>query len=80
MAGMSAAEKQLIKRRADLDVPREPSVCGIDGSYQLHRLTSMDLCAAAAVAVDHVEADLLARLRRGEELDGDRHEPEGDLT
>jgi len=47
-----AGEKQLIKRRADLDVPREPSVCGIDGSYQLHRLTSLDLCAAAAVAVE----------------------------
>ena len=48
----AAAEHQLIKKRADLDVPREPSVCGIDGSYQLHRLTSMDLCAAAAVAVE----------------------------
>lgn len=42
----------LIQRKADLDVPREPSVVGIDGSYQLHRLTSLDLCAAAAVAVE----------------------------
>lgn len=42
----------LIRRKADLDVPREPSVVGVDGSYQLHRLTSMDLCAAAAVAVE----------------------------
>ncbi len=42
----------LIRRKADLDVPREPSVAGIDGSYQLHRLTSLDLCAAAAVAVE----------------------------
>lgn len=41
-----------IRRKADLEVPREPSVVGIDGSYQLHRLTSMDLCAAAAVAVE----------------------------
>ena len=42
----------LVRRKADLDVPREPSVVGIDGSYQLHRLTSLDLCAAAAVAVE----------------------------
>lgn len=42
----------LIKRKADLDVPREPSVVGIDGSYQIHRLTSLDLCAAAAVAIE----------------------------
>ena len=41
-----------IKRKADLDVPREPSVVGIDGSYQAHRLTALDLCAAAAVAVE----------------------------
>ena len=44
--------KGLIKRKADLDVPREPSVVGIDGSYQAHRLTALDLCAAAAVAVE----------------------------
>lgn len=42
----------LIARKADLDVPREPSVVGIDGSYQIHRLTALDLCAAAAVAVE----------------------------
>lgn len=42
----------LIRRKADLDVPREPSVVGVDGSYQIHRLTSIDLCAAAAVAVE----------------------------
>lgn len=42
----------LIARKADLDVPREPSVVGIDGSYQVHRLTALDLCAAAAVAVE----------------------------
>lgn len=42
----------LIGRKADLDVPREPSVVGIDGSYQIHRLTALDLCAAAAVAVE----------------------------
>ncbi len=42
----------LIRRKADLDVPREPSVVGIDGSYQMHRLTSLDLCASAAVAVE----------------------------
>ena len=33
-------------------MPREPSVVGIDGSYQVHRLTALDLCAAAAVAVE----------------------------
>jgi len=42
----------LIAHKADLDVPREPSVVGIDGSYQIHRLTALDLCAAAAVAVE----------------------------
>jgi hypothetical protein len=42
----------LIARKSDLDVPREPSVVGIDGSYQVHRLTALDLCAAAAVAVE----------------------------
>jgi hypothetical protein len=41
-----------IARKADLDVPREPSVVGIDGSYQVHRLTALDLCATAAVAVE----------------------------
>lgn len=44
--------RDVIKRKADLDVPREPSVVGIDGSYQIHRLTALDLCAAAAVAVE----------------------------
>lgn len=48
----SAQDQGLIKRKADLDVPREPSVAGIDGSYQIHRLTSLDLCAAAAVAIE----------------------------
>lgn len=47
-----AEAKSLIKRKADLDVPREPSVAGIDGSYQIHRLTSLELCAAAAIAVE----------------------------
>jgi len=44
--------KGLVARKADLDVPREPSVVGVDGSYQVHRLTALDLCAAAAVAVE----------------------------
>jgi hypothetical protein len=47
-----ALKHQLICRKADLDVTREPSVVGIDGSYQVHRLTALDLCAAAAVAVE----------------------------
>jgi hypothetical protein len=50
-------EEGLIARKADLDVPREPSVVGIDGSYQVHRLTALDLCAAAAVAVEGTAKD-----------------------
>ncbi len=45
-------QESLIRQKADLEVSREPSVVGIDGSYQLHRLTSLDLCAAAAVGVE----------------------------
>jgi len=47
-----ARDGNLIRRKADLDVSREPSVVGVDGSYQIHRLTAVDLCAAAAVAVE----------------------------
>jgi len=42
----------LLRRKADLEVTREPSVVAIDGSYQIHHLTAIDLCAAAAVAVE----------------------------
>lgn len=48
----AACEKRLVRKKADLEVTREPSVVGVDGSYQVHRLTSVDLCAAAAVAVE----------------------------
>lgn len=41
-----------VLRKADLERPREPSVAGVDGSYQIQNLTSVDLCAAAAVAVE----------------------------
>lgn len=47
-----AKSEGLVKRKADLDVPREPSVAAVDGSYQLHHLTALDICAAAAVAVE----------------------------
>lgn len=47
-----AVEKKLVLRKADLDVVREPSVVGVDGSYQIHHLTALDLTAAAAVAVE----------------------------
>jgi len=47
-----ARELGLVHRKADLDVTREPSVVGIDGSYQIHRLAALDLCAAASVAVE----------------------------
>ncbi|HEY7831585.1 MAG TPA: DNA double-strand break repair nuclease NurA [Solirubrobacteraceae bacterium] len=48
----AARAADLIRRKADLERPREPSVAGIDGSYQIRNLTSLDLCAAAAVAVE----------------------------
>ena len=48
----AARGARLIRRKADLDVTREPSVAGVDGSYQIHRLTAVDLCAAAAVAIE----------------------------
>ena len=51
-ARQSVQSAGLIQRKSDLDVTREPSVVGVDGSYQVHRLTSLDLCAAAAVAVE----------------------------
>lgn len=47
-----AKRHNLVCRKADLDVTREPSVVGVDGSYQVHRLTALDLCAASAVAVE----------------------------
>jgi len=50
--GDEAKKHNLVCRKADLDVTREPSVVGVDGSYQIHRLTALDLCAAAAVAVE----------------------------
>ena len=46
-----AEQRGIIRRKSDLEVVREPSVAGVDGSYQIHRLTALDLCAAAAVAV-----------------------------
>lgn len=47
-----AKQAGLVKRKADLERPREPSVAGVDGSYQIHSLTSIDLCATAAIAVE----------------------------
>lgn len=47
-----ARSNSLVLRKADLDVAREPSVVGVDGSYQIHHLTALDLVAAAAVAVE----------------------------
>jgi hypothetical protein len=47
-----AKAKGLVRRKADLERPREPSVAGVDGSYQIHSLTSIDLCATAAIAVE----------------------------
>ena len=47
-----ARQRNLVLRKADLDVVREPSTVGVDGSYQIHHLTALDLSAAAAVAVE----------------------------
>jgi NurA domain len=47
-----ARSANLIRRKADLEVTREPSVAGVDGSYQVHHLTAFDLCATAAVAIE----------------------------
>src|SRR6266576_868899 len=52
-----ARSANLLRRKADLDVTREPSVAAVDGSYQIHRLTAVDLCAAAAVAVEGTARD-----------------------
>lgn len=49
-----AASQHMILRKADLDVPRDPTVVGIDGSYNVHHLTSTDICAAAALGVEGV--------------------------
>jgi len=59
-----AEDSGLVCRKRDLDLPPEPSVVGVDGSYQLHRLTALDLCAAAAIAVE------------GAVKEGRRHWPE----
>lgn len=48
----AAKQQSLVKRKSDLEVTREPTVAAIDGSYQIHRLTSVDLCATAAVGVE----------------------------
>ena len=48
----NAQRLSLVHRKSDLEVTREPSVAAIDGSYQIHRLTSIDLCASAAVGVE----------------------------
>lgn len=48
----SVQQDSLVRRKSDLEITKEPSVAGIDGSYQLHRLTSVDLCAVAAVGVE----------------------------
>jgi hypothetical protein len=41
---LEAQASGLICRKADLDVTREPSVVGIDGSYQVHHLTALAGC------------------------------------
>jgi hypothetical protein len=42
----------LLVRESDLGYPPLPTTCGVDGSYAIERLLSVDLAACAAVAVE----------------------------
>lgn len=45
-------EANLLRREADLPYVPIPTTCGVDGSYAIERLLTMDLVAAAALAVE----------------------------
>ncbi len=47
----------LIAKKSACPAQKLPSVVGIDGSYQVQRLTAVDLCAAAAVAVEGISKE-----------------------
>ncbi len=44
--------KQVVLHESSLDYPAFPTTCGIDGSYAIERLLTVDLAAAAAVAIE----------------------------
>lgn len=42
----------LLKKEADFNIPTPPTTCGVDGAYAKEELLSVDLLAAAAVALE----------------------------
>jgi len=48
----SLQEQEMIIHDSDYGYPPTPTTCGTDGSYGIERLLSVDLAAAAAVAVE----------------------------
>lgn len=42
----------LLKKETDFDIPSPPTTCGVDGAYAKEELLSVDLLAAAAVALE----------------------------
>lgn len=42
----------LLKKEADFGIPTPPTTCGVDGAYAKEELLSVDLLAAAAVALE----------------------------
>lgn len=45
-------DKELIIHESDLGYPPLPTTCGVDGSYAIERLLTVDFVAAASVAVE----------------------------
>jgi len=46
------SDNGILKRASDIDYPDIPTTCGVDGSYTVERLLSIDFVACAAVAVE----------------------------
>lgn len=47
----------LVKREADIFNGQHPTVCGVDGSYSVERLLSVDFAAGVAVAVEGLSSE-----------------------
>ncbi len=45
-------ERNILKKDTELEYPRIPTTCGVDGSYAVERLLATDLVACAAVAIE----------------------------
>jgi hypothetical protein len=56
-------DAKLLKRDADLKLPPVPTTCGIDGSFAVERLLSLDLVACAAVSIEGLIPPSEKRLR-----------------